>query len=56
MKMIIPALPVSWSSYEDENKNELVEVETFYKLQDAIQVMYSNVVMRTEHSALWQER
>lgn len=56
MKIIIPALHVSWSSYEDENKNELVEVETFYKLQDAIQVMYSNVVMRTEHSASWQER
>ena len=56
MKIMIPALPVSWSGYEDENKKELVEVETLHKLRNAVQVMYSIVIMRTERSALEQER
>ena len=54
MKIIMPALPVSWISYENENKNKLVLVERFCTLQNALK--WRIVIMRTEHSAVGQER
>ena len=54
MKIIMPALPVSWISYENENKNKLVLVERFCTLQNALK--WRIVIMRTEHSAVEQER
>lgn len=45
MRVIIPTLPVSWSGYDDDYENGLVEVATLYKLQNAIPVMYSVMMM-----------
>lgn len=54
MKVIIPTLPISWRGYKDENLNELIE--TIYRLQNAVQGVYSIMIIRTEHSAVGQER
>lgn len=55
MKVLIPTLPVSWSADEDDYENGLVEVETLYKLQNAIPVMYSAMIL-SQSTQVWGRR